>query len=55
MPMPKLIPRLYVYYVVHDKGVAPNPDGDMLTLALCKKDISVTARFRKHFGLQSAI
>lgn len=39
MPMPKLIPRLYVYYVVHDKGVAPNPDGDMLTLALCKKDI----------------
>lgn len=37
------MPRLYVYYVVHDKGVAPNPEGGLLTLALCKVQIRKSA------------
>jgi hypothetical protein len=33
------MPRIYRYYMKVDLGVAPNPDANLLTLALCKEDI----------------
>ena len=38
------MPRLFAYFMTDDKGVAPNPDGGVLTLGLCKKDIIAIAR-----------
>lgn len=36
--------NLYSYVVTHDYGFAPNPYGEVLTLATCKPDIRRTAQ-----------
>lgn len=36
-------PQMFLYYMMHDDGFAPCLDGDLCTLACCKKDIRLHA------------